>query len=411
MAVLQRFVYPSWSRLTRIDRSASRRRSERGGLIQTGAVVCAALGIDTDLTLIYQLFALLVCLIVASRVSLRFLTPKVRVTRRLPRYATAGEPFTYHLLVENIGTRVERDLSFEDNPRVVSPSYEAFTSTHEPGEETRNARDRAIGFHRFVWLQRRLTGLTTKRGHLPHVGLHGRASVEISSTPLRRGTVELDSITTLYPDPMGLHFGVDTNASPGELVVLPERYPVSLNLAASGSRHFQPGGVTSTWSIGESDEFVSLRDYRDGDSMRKIHWPSTARRGKPVVKEYHDEYFSRQLVVLDTESDSNRNQEVAISVAASLVSMATGPDGLTDLLVCDGSPHLISAGRGLEDASRQLETLAVLDPNKTDFAALAAAVDGHLRRVSGCYVVLTRWDETREAFRFARGRRWAQSAS
>lgn len=395
MAALQRFFYPSWSRLTRIDRNASRRRSERGGLIQTGAVVCAALGIDTDLTLIYQLFALLVCLIVASRVSLRFLTPSVRVSRRLPRYATAGEPFTYHLLVENTGTRVERDLSFEDNPKVVPPSFELFASAREPGEESRNAWDRAIGFHRFVWLQRRLTGITTERGHLDEVGLRGRAAVSIEATPLRRGTVQFESITTRYPDPMGLHYGISVSSQQDELIVLPRRYRIDINLPAAGSRHFQPGGVTSTWSIGESDEFVSLREYRDGDSIRKIHWPSTARRGKPVVREYQDEYFSRELVVLDAAGDDEEASEVAISVAASLLSRHTGPDGLTDLLLNDRTPRLISTGRGLEDTSRQLEALAVHKPAMAGFEALAGAVLSHARRVSGCYVVLARWDEPR----------------
>ena len=75
---------------------------------------------------------------------------------------------------------------------------------------------------------------------------------------------------------MGLHYGLNVSAQEDELIVLPQRCRIAIDLLASGSRHFQPGGITSTWSIGESDEFVSSRDYRDGDSMRKIHWANTA---------------------------------------------------------------------------------------------------------------------------------------
>ncbi len=38
--------------------------------------------------------------------------------------------------------------------------------------------------------------------------------------------------------------------------------------------------------IGESLDFFSVRDYRFGDPIRKIHWPLTAHRGSPVVREF-----------------------------------------------------------------------------------------------------------------------------
>ena len=67
-----------------------------------------------------------------------------------------------------------------------------------------------------------------------------------------------------------------------------------------GQRKYQPGGVALASSIGESDEFVALRDYRAGDPMRRIHWRSWARVGRPVVREYQDEFFVRHALVLDT---------------------------------------------------------------------------------------------------------------
>ena len=125
-------IFPAWVRLTRINRQALRRNSDRGRLMQTGTVICGAVGLDTDLTFVYQLFALMVCILIASRLSLRFHIPDISVRRMLPRYATAGEPFEYFISVINEGDRVERDLSVMDNPRVVPPDYEQFKRLKEP---------------------------------------------------------------------------------------------------------------------------------------------------------------------------------------------------------------------------------------------------------------------------------------
>jgi uncharacterized protein (DUF58 family) len=54
---------------------------------------------------------------------------------------------------------------------------------------------------------------------------------------------------------------------------------------------YQQGGVALASNVGQSDEFVALRDYRQGDPLRHIHWRSWARAGKPVVKEFEDEFF------------------------------------------------------------------------------------------------------------------------
>ena len=37
---------------------------------------------------------------------------------------------------------------------------------------------------------------------------------------------------------------------------------------------------------GDEESLAGLRDWRDGDSLRQIHWKATARRGSPIVKEY-----------------------------------------------------------------------------------------------------------------------------
>ena len=96
----------------------------------------------------------------------------------------------------------------------------------------------------------------------------------------------------------------------------------------------QSGSVSLASSVGDSEEFVSLRDYRPGDPLRRIHWKSRAKTGQPVVREEQSEYFVRQALILDTfqpESESTILEE-AISIAASFACDFHTQESLLDLM-------------------------------------------------------------------------------
>lgn len=394
--MFRELTFPGFVRMSRASRRASRRSTERGRLVQAGALICAALGVDTDITLVYQLFALLFCLIVIARLSLWIHRPNVSVRRRLPRYATALEPFEYFVEVENRGDRVERDLTIADNPVVKPPTIEQFQRSREPGEETRNAYDRWLGFHRFVWLQRLNTGINIKPTPAEEIALKSKVRIRVEATPLRRGVVNFSSISVLHPDPLGLNFGITDFPERAELLVLPRHYRIPAHFELPGGRHFQPGGFHSSWSVGESGEFVSLRDYREGDSMRRIHWPSTARRAKPVVKEYQDEYFVRQALILDSSGASDEALEEAISVAASFILKMTGADSMLDLIYLSRKLEIISSGRGSSSVAHQLEALAGLGRASLPIDELSDAALRQASVLSGCIIVLSGWCEVRQ---------------
>lgn len=390
------FVFPGYARLSRSGRRAKRRSTETGRFIQTSAVVCGAIGIDTNLTHVYQLFAFLICLIILSRFALRIQHPKVTVKRHLPRYATAGQTFEYMISVRNDGELTERGLKIIDNPLVVTPDIDQFKSQQEPGEETRNAYDRWIGFHRFMWLQRLNTGIVIKQGDVPEISVMATADTKMEALPLRRGIVKLTSTSLLCPDPVGLVYSVKVFDHHEQLMVLPRRYKIAKSFELKGGRHFQPGGVNSTWSIGESDEFVSLRDFRDGDAMRKIHWASTAKRDKLVVKEFQDEYFVRQALVLDTNTGDSDLLEEVVSVAASLLLQLENSDGLMDLIYIADSPQILTSGRGCAQSTHQLEALATIQRSKDSDGKLLDALSAHQKLMSGCILVIPEWDDAKQ---------------
>ena len=69
---------------------------------------------------------------------------------------------------------------------------------------------------------------------------------------------------------------------------------------------------------GEGDDFLGVRDYRAGDSRRRIHWRTTARTGSLMVAETAVESDSPLRLSLRASSGSNTVTELAVSIAASV---------------------------------------------------------------------------------------------
>ena len=396
------WVFPAYIRAMRPRRKPRKRRpTERGQLVLAGAVLTAALGLNTETSFVYQLFALLLCIAIASRVTLQLAKPKIKVTRILPRCATAGQPFHYQLRLDNLSTQPEYDLVVTDLPEVKLPTRAQYKQEKEPDEDSRNAYDRFIGFHRFIYLQRKNTGINVTPAKCQEISIKGHCEIKLEANPLRRGIVGFKETLVMHQDPLGLSFGLTHFANPGSLLVLPKRYQLNPAWQMAGGRNFQPGGITAAWSIGESDEFVALRDYREGDSLRKIHWPSTAksqaRQQKPVVKEYQDEFFARNALVLDVNCTDETILEEAISVAASIAMSLQGADAMLDLIfLSPQGPRIVTAGRGTSAVNEQLEVLATMTGGDQSISELTDAVLAHCRLITGCFAVYTDWTEAHE---------------
>jgi len=188
--------------------------------------------------------------------------------------------------------------------------------------------------------------------------------------------------------------------APQAVLILPNRYPVA-PVALPGMRKYQQGGIALASNVGQSEEFVALRDYRPGDPFRHIHWRSWAKAGKPVVKEFEDEFFVRHALVLDTFTRADQSDlfEEAISVAASFACTVRTQESLLDLLFVGPESYCFTAGRGLAHADQMLEILAsVRACPEQPFEKLEQLVLNHISAVSGCICVLLAWDEKRQDF-------------
>ncbi len=222
--------------------------------------------------------------------------------------------------------------------------------------------------------------------------------VMVEFTPRRRGRLHFTGITLARPDLFGLMRTLSQQPLPQTFLILPKRYHLP-RIAMPGTREYQPAGVALASAVGQSDEFVALRDYRPGDPLRHIHWKSVARTGRLIVREHEDEFFVRHALILDTFGDPRQENafEEAVSVAASFVCTLQTQESLLDLLFVGHEAYCFTAGRGLGHIDRMLEILAGVNLCTTQpFAKLEALVLRHATLVSGCVCVFLAWDEARQ---------------
>jgi len=376
----------------------TRRRFTPAGLALLYVLMAATVfGVDTRRTAAYQMFGLAFGLLaVAYLGSLRF-RPRVTFERQLPQYVTVGEVFSYRQRVRNQGTRRIAGVCLRDELAECYPDAETFRHARSARDPQVNWVDRRIGFPRWLELVRHGRGADIQEANIADVPPGGSVEITLSATPLRRGVLRFERCRVLRPDPLGLIYAAAGVDAPGELVVLPRCHPIP-PLTLPGARRLQRGGVALSHDVGDSQEFMQLRDYRPGDPLRHLHWPSFAKARKPVVKEFQDEYFTRYALVLDTFGDAGSDVqfEAAVSVVASFLAGLEIRDALLDLVFVEDRAYRLTVGRGLGRTLDLLRELAAVEVcRKHSFDLLAAHVLEHAQALSGCILVLLRVDEAR----------------
>lgn len=376
------------------------RRLTRVGMLVGGVMIgTAALGVDTQLTMAYRVFAFAAALIVVGWIATLLQRGRFGVARHLPRVVTAGEPFTYRVTLNNHANAPRDGLALIDDLSDPRPTLAEF-----------RARMRFPTYLKWKRLINERKACEVDETALPALAPRGTLAVTVRAEALRRGTQHFHSITVARADPLGLVRGLTRIDAAANVLVLPRRYPLP-PITLPGSRRYQPGGVALASHVGNSEEFVGLRDYRPGDPLQRIHWKSYARVGEPVVREYQDEYFERHALILDTFGGGERAAapagaalasaafEEAVSIASSLACTVNTQECLLDLMFVGAESYIYTAGRGQMTTGSLLEILAgVQRCASKPFRTLQDAVTARRGLLTGSVCILLAWDEPRREF-------------
>lgn len=370
----------------------TRHLTPAGWLAFTGMVLCAAIGVDLDQAIAGQTFAVLFCLLAAAHGSAWFFRGRFTVERLLPRFASVGQSFTYSISVRNLAARPWRELEVIEDLADPRPTREQFGELLRAG---RTAGSFRLSRQPSRPIERRMALLEPVA--LPVLPPRGEAEATVEVLPLKRGPLRFEGVGIARRDPFGLIRGFVRVPLPQTVLILPRRFALP-PIPLPGTQQYQQGGVALAASVGESEEFVSLRDYRPGDPLRHVHWRSSARTGRLVVKEFEDEYFVRHALVLDTFAEPKQAEafEDAVSLAASFACTVDTQESLLDLMFVGPQAVCFTTGRGVAHAEQALEILAGVQPCRArPFAALQSLVLQHAGIVSGCICILLAWDEPR----------------
>lgn len=394
-----RWLHRSYSQTSGIHHFLWRRIRPAGLGLAVVLVISVCLGVGHERSTVYQLFSFAFAMACIGFPWALMRRVKLEAKREMPRFATAGQPLRYGVQVQNMaGRSVSRAWLIESEPD-ARPRMDEFCVIKEPGEEERNFFDRNFVYFRWQWLMLRNRLFQEKLSDQEirlKAGKESRVMLEI--TPLRRGVIQLQDLRVMLPDPFSLMQKCAKVSAPiSTLIVLPKRYSIP-PIQLPGGVPFKISGEANTNALGNSGEFVGLRDYRPEDPMRQIHWKSWARLGRPIVKELEDTHYPRYGLVLDSLSTdrSDVGFEEAISVAASFACAIDTSESLLDLMFVKNEAHRVTVGRGLERAEKLLEVLAGVIPERTgDLKSLARLVLRYRDDLTSCVVILNGWDDLR----------------
>lgn len=168
---------------------------------------------------------------------------------------------------------------------------------------------------------------------------------------LRRGIVTVGPATTVRSDPIGLLRREHAFEDVHEVFVHPRT--TSLPSTSAGLIRDLEGAPTRRL-VDADMSFHAIREYAPGDSRRQIHWKSTAKTGRLMVRQYEESRRSRMAVVLavaEQEYVDPDEFELAVSCAASLGLRAVRDARDVEIVVGSEIPRVV---RGRLRAIRRL---------------------------------------------------------
>lgn len=243
------------------------------------------------------------------------------------------------------------------------------------------------------------------------LGPHTQVSWHARTFCVRRGVYQLGPLRVVVGDPFGL-FQVERQIDATlPLIVYPPTVELTDFTLLPGSL---PGGETLRRRAHYvTPNAASVRDYAPGDNLNRIHWLSTARRGRLIVKEFELDPLGELWIFLDleravhvskrvpTEAEGEQamgrgtehlvtpptTEEYTVAAAASLASHFLQRGRTVGLVAHGRRLEIVPADGGAHQLTRILEELAVIEAHGTlTFDQLLMLHTNHLAR--GTAVIL-----------------------
>ncbi|MFH1397185.1 MAG: DUF58 domain-containing protein [Candidatus Omnitrophota bacterium] len=179
----------------------------------------------------------------------------------------------------------------------------------------------------------------------------------------QRGKYALGPLSIYFFDPLGIFFLKKTYQLYSNVYVYPKIFSIK-NFPPLAKGILPWFGINTSRTSGDDDEFFGIREYKQGDPIKRIHWPSTARNNKLIVKQFQNQNFAKATIIFDLEKDKNFGEakdsiaEYTIRIAASVASYLTSRNIPVKIMAHTGEIVNIPFNRGAEHLDDILKFLA-----------------------------------------------------
>jgi uncharacterized protein (DUF58 family) len=311
--------------MARLLRRSRRLRSSREGKYFIAITIGVGLAaINTSNNLLFLLLGWMCSVIIASGILSELSLRGLVVARVPPPRVFAGRPFLMGISLRNVKRRLP-SFSIEIEDLVVAGS------SAKPLD---------------------------KKCYFLKIPAGRTQSTSYRHTFSRRGLYRFEGFRIATKFPFALFRKSRDVDQVGEIIVFPAIMPVAP--PPPSSVH---GADDVRARVGRRGEFFGLREAREGDDSRDVHWRSSAHKGRLMIREYEEEAQRRTAILVDNalppdaSADDQEALERAISMAASLSSSYL-QRGYAVKIIARG--QIVPAAGGPQQLARILRALALL---------------------------------------------------
>jgi len=231
----------------------------------------------------------------------------------------------------------------------------------------------------------------SQAGRVTGVGGYAENRWRIERVCTRRGLFTVGPTSLRTGDPFGIYSVVSHNPASTTLLVTPPIVPLStIQVAPSGRAgegRPRPNAPEPTVSA------AGVRDYRPGDSLRAIHWRTSARRNALFVRLFDSTPTGDWWIYLDLDrrvqvgNGQNSTTEHGIILAASLADAGLRTGRAVGLVTCGSELVWLPPQMGEGQRWEILRTLALVEPGTRPLNELLAGARPTLRERASLIVI------------------------
>ena len=197
-----------------------------------------------------------------------------------------------------------------------------------------------------------------------YLGSRSSLKIKYNCRCHKRGKYVIGPLAVYFFDPFNLFFLKRTYYVYSEVYVYPNTF--NIQKFPSLTKGVLPWfGIETARSSGGEDEFFGVREYKDGDPIKRIHWISTARKNRLIVKEFQRQSFFRATIIFNLEKDKNYGEgkesvaEYVIKIAASVARYLIERDVSLEIIAHTGQTIHLPFNKGPEHLEDIFKFLAV----------------------------------------------------